>query len=85
MKICFFRQEYRERIHKALSMGIEALRQEIIYEKWKCIELLSELRDGYDCFEENEPYYRALSEGIKAIRKQMAKAEIKPQESEGKG
>lgn len=33
------------------------------------IELLSEIRSKYSCFdEEEEPYYRALSEAIAAIR-----------------
>ena len=38
-------------------------------EKWKHISKLSEIRSKYSCFEDNEePYYRALSEGIKALK-----------------
>ena len=45
-------------------------------EKWRCIEILSELRSNYSCFDETEePYYRALSTGIKAIREQIAQEE----------
>ena len=41
-------------------------------ERWKTIELLSELRAGYSCFEEKEePYYRALSLAIASIREQI--------------
>ena len=41
------------------------------------IELLSELRAKYNCFDENEaPYYEALSLGIKAIREQTARESI---------
>lgn len=41
-------------------------------EKWGYIEILSELRANYSCFEENEePYYKALSVGIRAIREQI--------------
>jgi hypothetical protein len=38
-------------------------------ELWKNIEKLSELRSSYSCFEEDEePFYRALSLGIKGIK-----------------
>ena len=38
----------------------------------KSIELLSELRAGYSCFDEKEePYYRALSLAIASIREKM--------------
>ena len=41
-------------------------------ERLKNIELLSELRSQYSCFDEKEePYYRALSAGIAAIREQI--------------
>ena len=55
-------------------------------ERWKYIEFLSDLRAEYSCFERSEePYYKALSVGIKAIREQITyqpildkiKAEIK--------
>ena len=35
----------------------------------KCIELLSEVRSKYNCFyEEERPYYEALSKAISAMR-----------------
>ena len=38
-------------------------------EKWEYISKLSEIRSKYSCFEDDEePYYRALSEGIKALK-----------------
>lgn len=38
-------------------------------EMWDSIEKLSELRSGYSCFDnEEEPFYRALSLGIKGIK-----------------
>lgn len=37
-------------------------------ERWKAISLLSGLRSEYDCFnEKEEPFYRALSLGIKCV------------------
>ena len=40
--------------------------------RWKDIELLSELRSDYNCFDEKEePYYRALSNAIQAVRKDI--------------
>ena len=45
-------------------------------ERWKYIEILSDLRAKYSCFEESEePYYKALSVAIKAIREQMQESE----------
>lgn len=36
---------------------------------WADIERLSELRSNYNCFDEKEePYYRALSNAIQALR-----------------
>lgn len=36
---------------------------------WVDIERLSELRSNYNCFDEKEePYYRALSNAIEALR-----------------
>ena len=44
--------------------------------RWNYIEILSDLRAKYSCFEESEePYYRALSAAIKAIREQMHESE----------
>ena len=41
-------------------------------EKWEYISKLSEIRSEYSCFEDDEePYYRALSEGIKALKSQI--------------
>lgn len=41
-------------------------------ERWKDIEKLSEIRSKYSCFDEKEePYYRALSTAIAAIREQI--------------
>lgn len=38
-------------------------------EKWEHISKLSEIRSKYSCFEDDEkPYYKALSEGIKALK-----------------
>lgn len=38
-------------------------------EKWEYISKLSEIRSNYSCFDDEEkPYYRALSEGIKALK-----------------
>ena len=35
------------------------------------IELLSEIRSGYNCFDDSEkPYYEALSEAIEALKEQ---------------
>lgn len=40
--------------------------------KQETIKILSEIRDCYDCFDqEEEPCYRALSIAIRIIRKQM--------------
>lgn len=39
---------------------------------WADIERLSELRSNYNCFDEKEePYYRALSNAIQALRDKM--------------
>lgn len=36
---------------------------------WADIQKLSELKSNYNCFDENEePYYRALSNAIEALR-----------------
>ena len=36
---------------------------------WADIQKLSELKSNYNCFDENEePYYRALSNAIQALR-----------------
>lgn len=38
-------------------------------EKWEIINILSEIRSEYNCFNEKErPYYHALSLAIKSIR-----------------
>ena len=38
---------------------------------WDLIGILSEIRSGYNCFDENEePYYRALSEAIHLVSAQ---------------
>ena len=38
---------------------------------WADIERLSELRSNYNCFDEKEePYYRALSNAIQALRRE---------------
>lgn len=38
---------------------------------WADIERLSELKSNYNCFDEKEePYYRALSNAIQALRKE---------------
>ena len=40
-------------------------------ERWKHIEILSDLRAKYSCFDgSEEPYYRALSAGIKALKQE---------------
>ena len=40
-------------------------------ERWKHIEILSDLRAKYSCFDDSEePYYRALSAGIKALKQE---------------
>lgn len=40
-------------------------------ERWKHIEILSDLRAKYSCFDDNEePYYKALSAGIKALEQE---------------
>lgn len=42
-------------------------------ERQRTIELLSELRSEYSCFNEaEEPYYRALSSAIAAVREQIS-------------
>ena len=41
-------------------------------ERWKHIENLSDLRAKYSCFDDSEePYYRALSAGIKALKQEL--------------
>lgn len=40
-------------------------------ERWKHIEILSDLRAKYSCFDDSEePYYKALSAGIKALEQE---------------
>lgn len=40
-------------------------------ERWKHIEILSDLRAKYSCFDDSEePYYKALSAGIKALKQE---------------
>ena len=43
-------------------------------EIWRDIEKLSELKSNYNCFDEKEePYYRALSNAIQALREKERK------------
>lgn len=51
------------------SEDINKLVQQRKDEIWQDIEKLSELRSNYNCFDESEePYYRALSNAIQALR-----------------
>ena len=43
---------------------------------WEAISILSELRSNYNCFDiKDEPYYRALSKAIEALKKGKGKNE----------
>jgi len=51
------------------SEDINNLIQQRRTEIWQDIEKLSELKSNYNCFDESEePYYRALSNAIEALR-----------------
>ena len=55
---------------KELDEQITKMKNDI----WADIERLSELRSNYNCFDEKEePYYRALSNAIEALRKKSRK------------
>lgn len=44
---------------------------------WQDIEKLSELKANYNCFDESEePYYRALSNAIQALRNEIDRLSI---------
>ncbi len=45
---------------------------------WADIEKLSELRSKYNCFDEKEePYYRALSDAIQALREEADRIRVR--------
>lgn len=45
---------------------------------WADIERLSELRSNYNCFDEKEePYYRALSDAIQALREEADRIRVR--------
>lgn len=47
-------------------------------EKWEIINILSEIRSEYNCFNEKErPYYHALSLAIKSLRNEQTESEDK--------
>lgn len=47
-------------------------------ERWKHIEILSDLMAKYSCFDDSErPYYEALSAGIKAMKQESSLDKIR--------
>lgn len=50
-------------------------------ERWKHIEILSDLRAKYSCFDDSErPYYEALSAGIKALKQEPCVTDLSEEE-----
>ncbi len=59
---------------KELDEQITQMKNDI----WADIERLSELRSNYNCFDEKEePYYRALSDAIQALREEADRIRVR--------